>query len=45
LFGLVLRENKPMFDMCHDLGFGIAREPDDATVMRVRKLLVPAGDG
>ena len=27
LFGLVLRENKSMFDMCHDLGFGIAREP------------------
>jgi acetyltransferase len=39
LSGVVLRENKPMLDMCRDLGFTIAREPNDATVLRVRRAL------
>jgi acetyltransferase len=45
LSGLVLRENKPMLDMCRDLGLSIEREPNDATVLRVRKLLAVADDG
>jgi acetyltransferase len=40
LVGLVLHQNKPMLDMCRELGFSIAREPSDATVLRVRKSLV-----
>jgi len=40
LVGLVLHRNKPMLDMCRELGFSIAREPNDATVLRVRKSLV-----
>lgn len=43
LSGVVLRENKPMLDMCRDLGFTIAQEPNDPTVLRVRKSLA-AGD-
>jgi len=39
LFGIILRENRPMLAVCHDLGFVTAREPDDPTVVRVRKLL------
>jgi acetyltransferase len=45
LSGLVLRENKPMLDMCRDLGFTIAQEPNDAAVLRVRKVLAVADDG
>jgi acetyltransferase len=45
LSGLVLRENKPMLDMCRDLGFAIAQEPNDTTVLRVRKLLAAADEG
>jgi len=41
LVGLVLHENKPMLKMCRKLGFSIAPEPNDATVLRVRKSLVP----
>jgi acetyltransferase len=41
LVGLVLHENKPMLDMCRKLGFTIAPEPTDATVLRVRKSLPP----
>ena len=41
LFGLVLHENKPMLDMCRELGFSFAPEPNDATVLRVRKSLAP----
>jgi len=41
LVGLVLHQNKPMLDMCRELGFSIAPEPIDATVLRVRKSLVP----
>jgi len=40
LVGLVLHRNKPMLDMCRELGFSIAPEPNDATVLRVRKSLV-----
>jgi acetyltransferase len=39
LFGVILRENGPMLAMCRDLGFVAVREPDDASVVRVRKLL------
>jgi acetyltransferase len=42
LVGLVLHENKPMLNMCQKLGFSIASEPNDATVLRVRKSLAPA---
>ena len=41
LFGLVLHENKPMLEMCRELGFSVAHEPSDATVLRVRKSLAP----
>jgi len=41
LVGLVLHENKPMANMCRKLGFSIAPEPNDATVLRIRKLLAP----
>jgi acetyltransferase len=41
LVGLVLHQNKLMLDMCRELGFSIAPEPNDATVLRVRKSLVP----
>ena len=41
LFGLVLHENDPMLEMCRELGFSIAPEPNNATVLRVRKSLVP----
>src|SRR5580704_10622657 len=37
LVGLVLHENKPMLKMCRKLGFSIAPEPNDATVLRVRR--------
>ena len=39
LVGEVLRENGPMLQMCHELGFEIARDPSDASVMQVRKRL------
>ena len=41
LVGLVLHENKPMLDMSRKLGFSITPEPNDATVLRVRKSLAP----
>jgi acetyltransferase len=41
LVGLVLHENKPMLDMCRELGFSIVPEPNDETVFRVRKALAP----
>ena len=31
IFGHVLRENTTMIDMCRDLGFTIASDPEDAT--------------
>lgn len=39
LFGEVLRENHRMLAMCRELGFAIASDPNDATVMLVRKKL------
>jgi acetyltransferase len=39
LVGDVLRENEPMLAMCREFGFAIATDPDDATLMRVRKQL------
>jgi len=39
LVGEVLRENGPMLQMCHELGFAIAPEPSDPSVMRVGKRL------
>jgi acetyltransferase len=39
LVGQVLRENKPMLAMCRELGFSIATDPQDASVMQVRKRL------
>jgi acetyltransferase len=39
LVGEVLRENGPMLQMCHELGFEIARDPSDPSVMQVRKRL------
>jgi acetyltransferase len=41
LAGLVLHQNKPMLDMCRELGFGITPEPNDAAMLRVRKSLPP----
>jgi acetyltransferase len=37
--GEVLRENEPMLQMCRELGFTIAPDPRDATIMLVRKKL------
>jgi len=39
LVGEVLAENGPMLDMCLGLGFTVAPEPNDATLMVVRKPL------
>ena len=41
LVGEVLRENERMLEMCRSLGFVIASDPEDAMILRVRKLLVP----
>jgi acetyltransferase len=41
LFGLVLRENRPMLDMCREFGFSVGAERNDAAVVRVRKSLTP----
>ena len=41
LAGQVLRENRPMLDMCRELGFSIATDRTEPTVMRVRKALTP----
>ena len=40
LFGDVLHENRPMLDMCRDLGFGLMANPKDATLVTVRKTLL-----
>jgi acetyltransferase len=42
LVGQILRENQPMLEMCRSLGFTIAADPADATLIRVRKTLGPA---
>jgi acetyltransferase len=39
LVGEVLRENRPMLDMCREFGFVAETHPSDATVMTVRKTL------
>jgi acetyltransferase len=39
LVGEVLRENEPMLQMCRELGFTIATEPGDPTLLRVNKQL------
>jgi acetyltransferase len=39
LVGEVLRENESMLQMCRELGFTIAPDPRDATIMLVRKKL------
>jgi len=39
LIGEVLRENAPMREMCHALGFAVLTDPDDQSVLRVRRPL------
>ena len=39
LVGEVLRENRPMLAMCRELGFAVASDPDDPSVVRVTKPL------
>ncbi len=39
LVGEVLRENRPMLEMCRTLGFAVAPDPEDEALMRVRKPL------
>ena len=39
LVGEVLRENEPMLQMCRELDFSIAPDPNDPAVMLVRKIL------
>jgi acetyltransferase len=39
LVGDVLRENKPMLDMCRALGFALAANPSDAALTTVKKRL------
>jgi len=41
LFGAILRENRPMLAICRKLGFVTVRDPDDASVAHVRKVLSP----
>ena len=45
LVGEVLRENEPMLQMCRELGFTIAREPRDPTILLVRKQLAETTEG
>ena len=42
-----MRENQPMLQMCRELGFAIAPQPNDPGVMLVRKRLAKPqpGDG
>jgi acetyltransferase len=41
LVGEVLRENRPMLEMCRALGFTVAAEPHDPAIVVVRKPLAP----
>jgi acetyltransferase len=41
LVGEVLRENGPMLQMCRELGFSVASDPDDPAIMAVGKRLAP----
>lgn len=45
LFGDVLAENEPMLEMCRALGFAITGDPNDATLVVVRKPLAPVQSG
>jgi acetyltransferase len=42
LVGDVLSDNGPMLAMCRELGFTIARDPGDASILRVKNQLRPA---
>jgi hypothetical protein len=37
--GVVLATNAPMLRLARSMGFAVAREPGDATVMRIRRNL------
>lgn len=39
LTGEVLHENEPMLEMCRELGFAMEFDPEDASLVRVRKPL------
>ncbi|HVB17981.1 MAG TPA: GNAT family N-acetyltransferase, partial [Stellaceae bacterium] len=39
LVGEVMRENRPMLAMCRELGFTVAPDPADASIVQVKKLL------
>ena len=39
LAGEVLRENRPMLEMCRELGFAAAADPRDPSIVQVRKPL------
>ena len=39
IFGEVLRENKPMLKLARELGFSVARHPEEADMVRVTKRL------
>jgi acetyltransferase len=41
LVGEILPENRPMLDMCRDLGFLAGPDPEDPVIVRVRKPLAP----
>jgi hypothetical protein len=41
LVGDVLSDNGPMLAMCRELGFTIARDPGDASILRVKKPTPP----
>jgi acyl-CoA synthetase (NDP forming)/GNAT superfamily N-acetyltransferase len=43
LVGEVLRENEPMLQMCRELGFSVALDPNDPAVMLVEKRLAKDG--
>ena len=45
LYGHVLAENTTMLDMCRQLGFTVAAEPDDPGMRRVRIGLGGGGRG
>ena len=39
LFGEVLRENEPMLQMCREFGFAVTPDPNDPSIVLVRKRL------
>ena len=44
LWGDVLRDNDPMLQMAHELGFAAEQHPAEPSLLRVRKQLDPAGE-